>query len=76
MDPEIERTQVARLEALRARRDAVRVAGALTEVQRRAGTRENLMPAILSAVEALATVGEIADAMRRVFGEYEESVVV
>ena len=76
VDPEIERTQVARLEALRARRDAARVAAALAEVQRRAGTRENLMPAILSAVESLATVGEIADAMRRVFGEYEESVVV
>ena len=76
VDPEIERTQVARLEALRVRRDAARVAAALAEVQRRAGTRENLMPAILSAVESLATVGEIADTMRRVFGEYEESVVV
>jgi methylmalonyl-CoA mutase N-terminal domain/subunit len=34
------------------------------------------MPAVLAAVEAWATVGEIADALRRVFGEYEENVVV
>jgi methylmalonyl-CoA mutase N-terminal domain/subunit len=76
VDPEIERAQVARLEALRGRRDAARVASALAEVERRAATSENLMPAILAAVEDYATVGEIADAMRRVFGEYEESVVV
>jgi methylmalonyl-CoA mutase N-terminal domain/subunit len=76
VDPEIERTQVARLNALRARRDGARVRASLAEVERRAGTRENLMPAILGAVEAYATVGEIADALRRIFGEYEESVVV
>jgi methylmalonyl-CoA mutase N-terminal domain/subunit len=76
IDPEVERDQVARLNALRARRDAARTAAALAEVQRRAASSENLMPAILAAVEALATVGEIADTMRRVFGEYEESVVV
>jgi methylmalonyl-CoA mutase N-terminal domain/subunit len=76
VDPEIEPAQVARLEALRDRRDAARVASALAEMERRAATRENVMPAILAAVEAYATVGEIADSMRRVFGEYEESVVV
>ena len=43
---------------------------------RRARTRENLMPAILNAVEAYATVGEISDALRHVFGEYQESVVI
>ncbi len=37
---------------------------------------ENVMPRILSAVEAYATVGEISDAMRRVFGEYREAVVI
>jgi methylmalonyl-CoA mutase N-terminal domain/subunit len=76
MDPEVERNQVARLVALRARRDAARTAAALAEVERRAACSENLMPAILAAVESLATVGEIADTLRRVFGEYEESVVV
>ncbi len=46
------------------------------EIERRAGSGENLMPAILSAVEAYVTVGEISDALRRAFGEYQESVVI
>jgi methylmalonyl-CoA mutase, N-terminal domain len=76
IDPEIERTQVARLQALRARRDAARATAALVEIERRAHTSENLMPAILSAVESFATVGEISDALRRAFGEYRESIVI
>jgi len=76
IDPEIERTQVARLNALRARRDTAKAIAALAEVERRARSTENLMPAILSAVEAYATVGEISDALRRAFGEYHESVVI
>jgi methylmalonyl-CoA mutase N-terminal domain/subunit len=76
VDPEIERQQVERLNALRARRDAGRAAAALAEIERRARTTENLLPAIQTAVEAYATVGEISDALRRVFGEYTESVVV
>ena len=76
VDPEIERTQVARLNALRTRRDAAKAKAALAEVERRARSAENLMPAILSAVEAYATVGEISDALRRAFGEYHESVVI
>ena len=76
VDPEIERTQVARLNALRGRRDSAKVEAALTEVERRARSTENLMPAILLAVEAYATVGEISDALRRAFGEYHESVVI
>ncbi len=76
IDPEIERTQVARLNALRARRDSGKALAAIEEVERRARGNENLMPAILAAVEAYATVGEISDAMRRAFGEYHESVVV
>ncbi len=76
IDPEIERTQIARLNALRARRDFVRAKSALVELQRRASTTENLLPAILAAVEAYATIGEISDALRRVFGEYQESVVI
>jgi len=76
IDPEIERAQVDRLRALRARRDAEKTKAALADVERRARSSENLMPAILAAVEAFATVGEISDTLRRVFGEYEESVVV
>jgi methylmalonyl-CoA mutase, N-terminal domain len=76
IDAEIEQAQVARLKALRAKRDAAKAKAALAELERRARTSENLLPAILTAVEAYATVGEISDAMRRVYGEYQESVVI
>jgi len=71
-----ERAQIERLGALRARRDAQRAESAIAEVERRARTNENLLPAIQAAVEAFATVGEISDAMRRVFGEYQESIAL
>ncbi len=76
IDAEIERSQITRLNALRAKRDSPRAQSALAELQRRAATTENLLPAILTAVEAYATIGEISDALRRVFGEYQESVVI
>ncbi|MHB8503876.1 MAG: acyl-CoA mutase large subunit family protein, partial [Candidatus Acidiferrales bacterium] len=62
IEPEIERSQIARLNALRAKRDSTRTQSALAELQRRAATTENLLPAILTAVESYATVGEISDA--------------
>jgi methylmalonyl-CoA mutase N-terminal domain/subunit len=76
IDPDNERAQVERVRALRARRDSVRASASVAEVERRARSGENLIPAISNAVEAFATVGEISDAMRRVFGEYTESVVL
>jgi methylmalonyl-CoA mutase, N-terminal domain len=76
MDPNIERVQVERLRALRAKRDSTKTQAALSELARRAATTENLLPAILAAVEAYATVGEIADTLRRTFGEYQESIVI
>ncbi|HET9401005.1 MAG TPA: methylmalonyl-CoA mutase family protein [Candidatus Acidoferrales bacterium] len=76
IDPEVERSQVDRVRALRAKRDSAKTKAALEAIEARARSGENLMPAICSAVEALATVGEIADAMRRVFGEYRESVML
>jgi methylmalonyl-CoA mutase N-terminal domain/subunit len=76
IEPEIERSQIARLNALRAKRDSIKTQSALTELRRRAASTENLLPAILIAVESYATVGEISDALRGVFGEYQESVVI
>jgi len=76
IDPRIERAQVERLGRLRARREKGQVQAALAEVERRARTNENLMPAILDAVEGYLTVGEISDALRRVFGEYQEVVTI
>ena len=76
IDPEIERGQVKRLKKLRSRRDAGRTAAALAAVEVAARSDANLMPAILDAVKTYATVGEISDALRRVFGEFQESVVI
>jgi len=76
IDSELEKRQVERVRALRVRRDARVHAAALRRVEDAAQSGVNLMPWILTAVESYATVGEIADVLRRVFGEYRESVVV
>ena len=76
IDPQIEREQIQRLQALRAKRDAEKTKSAIAALEHRAATNENLVPAILEAVEGYATVGEISDALRRAFGEYQESVVI
>jgi methylmalonyl-CoA mutase, N-terminal domain len=76
IDPEVEPSQVERLRRLRARRDQGRVRAALGEFEAAARSDQNLIPLILNAVKAYATVGEISDALRRVFGEYQESVVI
>src|ERR1700687_3366759 len=76
IDPQVEREQIQRLQALRAKRDTNKTQAAIAELERRAATKENLLPAILGAVEAYATVGEISDTLRRAFGEYRESVVI
>ena len=70
LDAETEAAQVERVRGVRARRDAAAVDAALAEVGRVASAGGNLMPAILGAVSALATVGEISDALRAVFGEH------
>ena len=76
IDEALEAKQVERVRALRARRNAGTCTAALKAVEETSRSGENLMPRILGAVEASATVGEISDAMRRVFGEYQEAVVI
>jgi methylmalonyl-CoA mutase N-terminal domain/subunit len=76
MDEGLEARQVERVRALRLRRDAGVHAAALQAVEDAARGGSNLMPQILNAVESSATVGEIADVLRAVFGEYRESVTV
>jgi methylmalonyl-CoA mutase N-terminal domain/subunit len=76
IDPGLEPKQIERVRALRSRRDAGPWQVALKGVEDAARSGANLMPRILAAVEAYATVGEISDAMRRVFGEYKEAVVI
>jgi methylmalonyl-CoA mutase, N-terminal domain len=70
INPELERQQVDRLQRVRARRDQRESSSALDEVERAARTSENLIPHIVRAVESYATLGEISDRMRGVFGEY------
>jgi methylmalonyl-CoA mutase N-terminal domain/subunit len=72
MDPALEQSQVQRLRELRASRPAAEVEKCLEELERAARGSDNLMPRILAASEAYATVGEISDRLRRVFGEYRE----
>lgn len=69
-DPTAGERQKARLRELRATRDAARWGESLRVLENAARGNENLMPYIITAVEADATVGEISDALRRVFGEY------
>jgi methylmalonyl-CoA mutase N-terminal domain/subunit len=76
IDPALEPRQVQRLRALRAKRNRETWQAAIRAVEDTARSGENLMPRILAAVEANATVGEISDAMRKVFGEYKEAVVI
>ena len=76
IDPTLESRQVERTRALRARRDAGPWQAALQGVEDAARSGANVMPRILTAVEAYATVGEISDTMRKVFGEYREAVVI
>ena len=75
VDAEREAAQAARLRAWRQARDAPRADSALSALANAARSAGNLLPAILQAVEASCTVGEIASALRREFGEYRESVV-
>jgi methylmalonyl-CoA mutase, N-terminal domain len=73
VDPDVERQQIERVRALRAGRSESDWRAALEAVTQAARGDHNLVPPIIAAVEARATVGEIADAMRAVFGEHEET---
>lgn len=76
VDPEIEEKQKAKLRKLKGRRDNEKVKKALQNIKKAASSDENLMPYIIEAVKVYATVGEISDALREVFGEYTESVTI
>jgi len=75
IDPALERKQVERLAATRAKRDSVAVESALAELKHAAADTENLMPPIIAAARARATEGEMIAAMQEVFGTYTESPV-
>ena len=76
IDEALERKQIERVRALRGRRDEGAWSAAIQHVEDAARSGANLMPAIIHAVENYCTVGEVSDVLRRVFGEYQETVVV
>ncbi|MBX3263454.1 MAG: methylmalonyl-CoA mutase [Labilithrix sp.] len=76
IDPRVELAQIERVRAVRARRDEQAHAEALRRVEAAAGGKDNLLPYILDAVKASATVGEIAGVLRGVWGEHVETLVL
>jgi methylmalonyl-CoA mutase, N-terminal domain len=72
LDPALERAQIERVQALRARRDTSQWNDALEAVRHAARGADNLVPPLITAVESGATVGEVADTLRAVFGEHKE----
>ncbi len=75
-DPGLEPDQVARVRAVRDRRDAARVRDAIDALQQDAAGDANLMPRIMAAVQADATLGEVSHALRAVFGVYREQPIL
>jgi methylmalonyl-CoA mutase, N-terminal domain len=73
LDPSVERDQVERVRAVRAGRSASECRSALAAVEQAARTGDNLVPMVIEAVEKKATLGEISDALRSVFGEYQDA---
>jgi methylmalonyl-CoA mutase N-terminal domain/subunit len=70
IDDSIRKVQIGRLQALRNRRDPARVDSVLQDLNDKAASGENIMPVVVEAVERLCTLGEIADTLREIFGEY------
>jgi methylmalonyl-CoA mutase N-terminal domain/subunit len=76
VDAQIGIDQVERLKEFKGKRDTQAVSDALDAVQQAASGTDNVMPHIVRAVKSEATLGEIADGLRAVFGEYQEQVVI
>jgi methylmalonyl-CoA mutase N-terminal domain/subunit len=76
VDPKAEKEQIANLQKLKERRDNRAVEEKLEKLQRSAEKDENLMPTIIDAVKAYATLGEICSVLRKVYGEYKELIVI
>jgi methylmalonyl-CoA mutase N-terminal domain/subunit len=74
--PEVEKSQADRLSSLRSRRDSFKVAGTLETLQEAAAGDDNLMPYLIEAVKAEATLGEICAALKEVFGTYKEPLIL
>jgi len=76
LDPAIQEAQIASIRIVKAERDEREVKRTLAAVRAAAASTENLMPPILAAVKAYATLGEIVDEMKAVFGEHKETIIL
>jgi methylmalonyl-CoA mutase N-terminal domain/subunit len=76
IDPEGERRQIERVHRVRAERSAATWGATMDELERVARADGNLMPSVLAAVRAYATVGEISDRLRATWGEHRELITV
>jgi methylmalonyl-CoA mutase N-terminal domain/subunit len=76
IDPNVERDQLAGLQRLKRERDNTKVKQTLERLHRATEKDENLMPVMIEAVKAYATLGEISDVLRQVYGEYKELIVI
>jgi methylmalonyl-CoA mutase N-terminal domain/subunit len=76
MDQEVSNKQIARLHKVKAERDNKQVGTTLEKLRRAAEGRENTMPSLIDAVKAYATIGEITDVLRDVFGSFKEPVQI
>jgi methylmalonyl-CoA mutase N-terminal domain/subunit len=76
IDESVEKKQIERLKKLRRERDNEKVKQMLDRVREVARSDENIMPVLIETVKTYATVGEITDALRDVFGEYKEPVLI
>jgi len=76
VDPNAEKEQLANLQKLKRKRDRGAAEKTLDKLQRSAEKDENLMPTIIEAIKAYATLGEICEVLRKVYGEYKELIVI
>jgi methylmalonyl-CoA mutase N-terminal domain/subunit len=76
VDPKVEKEQVANLQKMKETRDRRKVEETLGKLESSVEKDENLMPAIIEAVKAYATLGEICSVLRKVYGEYKELIVI
>ncbi len=76
VSPKVAKEQIKQLKAVRKKRDDAKVRTSLDELKNKASANENLMPSIIQCVESYASLGEICDTLRSVWGEYRENVLV
>ena len=75
LDPGLGERQIKRTQSIRRSRRQAETAGSLNAIKQAALGTENMMPAVVRAIKAQATVGEICDVLREVFGEYRAPIV-